>query len=78
MGFQDLEVWQLSHDFAVEIYKDFKTCKDYSFVDQIKRAVVSISNNIAEGAERNTSIDFAPVFLISLKVPVAKSVACYF
>ena len=41
------------------IYQEFSMCKDYSFVDQIKRAVVSISNNIAEGAERTTSTDFA-------------------
>ena len=58
-GFKDLDVWQLSQDFAVKIYQVFKSCTDYSFCDQIKRAAVSISNNIAEGAERNTSVDFA-------------------
>lgn len=40
------------------IYKDFSNLKDYSFKDQISRASVSISNNIAEGFDRRTNPDF--------------------
>ena len=58
-GFQDLRVWQLGQDLAVDVYSSFKNCNDFSFVDQIERAVVSISNNIAEGSERSTSVEFA-------------------
>jgi len=57
--FEEMEVWQDAQDLAVSVYRDFCTVKDYSFCDQIKRASVSVSNNIAEGAERQTSADFA-------------------
>ncbi len=57
--FEEMEVWQLAQDLAVDVYKDFSGVKDYSFGDQIKRAAVSISNNIAEGSERTTSVEFA-------------------
>ena len=60
--FEDMEVWQDAQDLAYEIYNDLSSVKDYSFVDQLKRAAVSISNNIAEGAERETDVDFARFF----------------
>ena len=52
--FRKLEVWQLSKKLAIIIYqmtnsKDFS--KDFSLRDQIRRAAVSISSNIAEGEE---------------------------
>ncbi|WP_027065920.1 four helix bundle protein [Maribacter sp. Hel_I_7] len=56
--FEDLLVWQKSQDLAVLVYKDFINLKDYSFKDQISRASVSISNNIAEGFDRKTNPDF--------------------
>lgn len=59
LDFEEMEVWQDGQDLAIDVYKDFSTCCDFTFVDQIKRAAVSISNNIAEGAERSTKPDFA-------------------
>lgn len=56
--FEDLIAWQKSQDLAVDIYKVFSGSKDFGFRDQICRAVVSISNNIAEGFERNSQIEF--------------------
>jgi four helix bundle protein len=56
--FEDLLVWQKSQDFAVLIYSNFSNLKDYSFKDQISRASVSISNNIAEGFDKKTNPDF--------------------
>lgn len=56
--FEDLLVWQKSQDFAVLIYSHYSALKDYSFKDQISRASVSISNNIAEGFDRKTNPDF--------------------
>jgi len=41
--FEEMEVWQSAQDLAVDVYADFSTCRDFSFLDQIKRAVVSIS-----------------------------------
>ena len=54
-NFRDLQVWQKAKEITVEIYKltnenEFR--KNYSLKDQIRRAVVSIASNIAEGDER--------------------------
>ena len=57
--FEEMEVWRDAQDLAVDVYQDFSAVKDYSFCNQIKRAAVSISNNVAEGADRGTTIDFA-------------------
>lgn len=59
LDFEDMQVWQDAQDLAVAVYEDMRIVKDFSFVDQIKRAAVSISNNIAEGAERVTPSEFA-------------------
>ena len=40
--------------------------KDFSFRDQIKRVSVSISNNIAEGFERNSNADFSRFLYFAL------------
>ena len=54
-SFEDLVVWQKSIELVKLIY--FLTSKgiffkDFGFREQIRRAVVSISTNIAEGFER--------------------------
>lgn len=64
--FEDLLVWQKSQDFAVLIYKNFSGTKDYPFKDQILRASVSISNNIAEGFDRRTNPDFIRFLYIAI------------
>ncbi len=56
--FEELPVWQASIELAVETYA--LTAKpafrgQSSLRDQIERAAVSISNNIAEGFERGTN-----------------------
>ncbi|MGB0992239.1 MAG: four helix bundle protein [Akkermansiaceae bacterium] len=56
--FEDLDVWKRSCQLAVNIYKEFKTSKDYSLKDQMQRAAVSISSNIAEGAERDSTPEY--------------------
>ncbi len=56
--FEDLIVWQKSQDVAVFIYAKFGMLKDFGFRDQICRAAVSISNNIAEGFEKGSNRDF--------------------
>ena len=57
-SFEELKVWQRAQDLAVDIYKQFADLKDYAFRDQICRAAVSISNNIAEGFDRKTNKEF--------------------
>ena len=54
-----MQVWQDAQDLAASIYADFAEVRDFSFCDQIKRAGISISNNIAEGSERGTYADFS-------------------
>src|SRR5690349_23679873 len=56
--FEDLPVWNAAIDLAVQTYE--LTSKSefdshYSLRDQIERAAVSVSNNIAEGFERGTN-----------------------
>jgi four helix bundle protein len=57
--FEEMSVWKEAQVLAEAVYRDAKSIKDFSFVDQLKRAAVSISNNIAEGAERVTAVEFA-------------------
>jgi four helix bundle protein len=57
--FEDLIAWQKGQDLAVEVYELFGNNKDYGFKDQICRASVSISNNIAEGFDRGSDADFS-------------------
>lgn len=63
--FEDIIAWQRSKDLAVDIYQCFKLCKDYSFKDQIQRATISISNNIAEGFERQSNKELSKFLYIS-------------
>jgi four helix bundle protein len=57
-SFEDLEVWKKGCRVAVRIYEILKTCKDYGLKDQMTRAAVSVPSNIAEGAERDSKIEF--------------------
>ena len=59
--FEDLIVWQKAMDLVEEIYRIVKLLPDeeiYALSAQMRRAVVSIPSNIAEGQERNTTKDF--------------------
>jgi four helix bundle protein len=52
--FEESIAWQKAQDLAVWVYSNFGSLRDFSFKDQICRASVSISNNIAEGFDRNS------------------------
>jgi four helix bundle protein len=56
--FEELIAWQKAQELPVDVYYYFGTSKDFGFRDQITRAAVSISNNIAEGFERNSDKEF--------------------
>jgi len=65
----DLEVWKVSIDFVVEIYKLTATFPDhekYGLTSQIRRAAVSIPSNIAEGSARRNSKELIQFLYISL------------
>ena len=53
-AYEELRIWKDAQNIALKIYGLFKDNKDYGFRDQIQRAAISISNNIAEGAEYNS------------------------
>lgn len=50
--FEKLEVWKRSHALSIEVYRLLADCRDWGFKDQITRSANSISDNVAEGAER--------------------------
>ena len=55
--YQKLLVWQKAHKLVLEIYvntKGFPKDGPYGVISQLRRAVVSISANIVEGASRKT------------------------
>jgi four helix bundle protein len=64
--FEDIIAWQKAQDFAVDIYNTFGISKDFGFKDQISRAAVSISNNIAEGFDRSSDADFGRFLFIAM------------
>ncbi len=63
--FEDIIAWQKAQDLAVVIYNAFKSSKDFGFRDQIQRASVSISNNIAEGFDRMSDKEFVRFLYIA-------------
>lgn len=64
--FEDIVAWQKAQELAVDIYTTFRNLNDYSFRDQICRAAVSVSNNIAEGFDRSSNADFVRFLYISI------------
>ena len=63
--FEDLRVWQESRLLAKALYETTESLRDYSFRDQLRRAGVSIMNNIAEGFERYSDVDYAHFLTIA-------------
>jgi four helix bundle protein len=68
-SFEELEIWKKAQDLAAIVYElcevNPKIVKDFSFKDQIKRAVLSISNNVAEGFEYNNNNYFVKFLRIA-------------
>jgi four helix bundle protein len=60
-NFEELEVWQKAHELTLMVYKitkDFPPEEKFGLVSDMRRAAVSIENNIAEGFGRRTTKDF--------------------
>lgn len=61
-NFREYKVWQDAVEFATLVYEvtsQLPWFEKKGLCDQLQRAVVSISSNIAEGAGRPTDADFA-------------------
>jgi len=60
-NFRKLNIWSDAMDIAVKVYhvtKQFPPDELYNLTHQIKKSVVSVPSNIAEGAGRNTNGEF--------------------
>jgi four helix bundle protein len=59
--YQELIVWQKAMELVEEVYRasrSFPQEETYGLRSQLRRAVVSIPSNIAEGQGRRTTADF--------------------
>ncbi len=61
-NFRNYKVWQDAVDYATKVYKvtaEMPWFEKKGLCDQLQRAAVSISSNIAEGAAKPSDIEFA-------------------
>ncbi|PNS37000.1 four helix bundle protein [Mesotoga sp. B105.6.4] len=61
MEIERLNIWKLGVELAKDVYiltEKFPKKEVYSLTDQIRRAVVSVPSNIAEGKGRSSAKDF--------------------
>lgn len=66
--FEDLKAWQSGRDLTNAVYsltqkKQFGS--DYGLIDQIRRASVSVMNNVAKGFGRGSNKDFVKFLFIA-------------
>src|SRR3989339_2227236 len=67
-SFTDLNAWKKGHKLVLEIYKITKSFPNeeiYGLVSQMRRCVVSITSNIAEGFSRKSYREKAQFYAIS-------------
>ena len=65
----ELTVWKKSIDFVTTVYKiteEYPKTEIYGLTNQVRRAVVSVPSNIAEGAARTSKKEFSHFLSISL------------
>ena len=59
--FEDIEAWKRARELTNRVYdisNSGQFAKDFALKDQIRRAVISITSNIAEGFERGGDQEF--------------------
>jgi four helix bundle protein len=67
-SFEDIEAWKKARELTKRIYRVTsleKFSKDWELRDQIRRAVISVMSNIAEGFDSSSKIEFARFLNIS-------------
>lgn len=68
-SFTDLNAWKEGHKLVLAIYKiikSFPSEERFGLIDQMRRCVVSITSNIAEGFSRKTKKEKAQFFYMAL------------
>ncbi|MEM1116692.1 MAG: four helix bundle protein [Bacteroidota bacterium] len=66
--FEDIEAWQLGRELTRRVYEVTRCdpfSRDFGLRDQIQRASISITSNIAEGFERQSEREFARFLFIA-------------
>jgi four helix bundle protein len=69
MTHKDLDVWKMGIDLVEKIYRiteRFPKEEQFGLTSQLRRAVVSIPSNIAEGAARSSKREYVQYLYISL------------
>lgn len=59
--FEEIEAWRKSRELTRAIYRITKTgrfAKDYELRGQIRKAAISVMSNIAEGFDREGTVEF--------------------
>jgi len=67
--FENLEIWKLARKFTSEIYNlssKFPKGEQFGLTSQVRRAAVSVTLNIAEGADRKSDKEFVRFLRISI------------
>lgn len=67
--YKKLIVWQKAHQNVLDVYKltiGFPKEEVYGITSQVRRAIISVANNIVEGAGKFTDKDFANFLQIAL------------
>jgi len=67
-NYKDLKVWQKAYQLCLKIYKitaGFPKDEKFALTSQVRRAVVSVPSNIAEGYGRKTTLDYTKYLYIS-------------
>lgn len=71
-SFTDLDSWRVGHEFVLAVYKTtqaFPAVERFALANQLQRAAVGITSNIAEGfsrASKKEKIQFYSIALGSL------------
>ncbi len=68
-SFTDLYVWQHGHELVLKVYvvtKNFPKDEQFGLTNQVRRAVISITSNIAEGFSRNSYKEKLQFYSIAL------------
>lgn len=68
-SFTDLKTWQKGHELVLAIYKmteRFPSKEVFGITNQMRRAVVSITSNIAEGFSRRSSKEKSQFYYMAL------------
>ena len=66
--FEEIEAWQKGRELTRRIYQiasKEKFARDFTLKDQIKRAAISVTSNIAEGFERGGNREFIQFLAIA-------------